>query len=367
MFAGLKKRLRFVFYTLMTTTHPYDFGTIPPQNTIIFEPEIDLRRSTRSQPAGTYLGDILKYCPHGSGEAVVTKMEYRKMGPRNACHEFLVCYVEDRRKIHGRVAVIRIEHCGVVNPTQIPQGESRSSLTSMSSSSSDSFFGIGAQDRFTIRCVPEIEPTDSRLLSTLYFRGPSLMVEELAVATRVASEASERYHVITNQCLWFALLIWNIICQVKAGEFREVAVDKNGMGTFSGIPLLHEDASSIFWFSSPNKLPTIISTYKAQWKKWVLDIEAKKVEKEAPAKEILTVRQEVEAMRQEVKAVRQEAEAVRQEKLRIFERIAKNESQREENRRESEERQKEIERQRLEIERQREEILELRALRKPAV
>ncbi len=157
MFERLKKRLRFLFYTAMTTAHPYDFGTVPPQNTIIFQPEIDLRRNTRSQPAGTYLDYILKYCPHGSGEAVVTKMEYRKMGPRNACHEFLVCYVEDRRKIRGRVAVIRIECCSVVDPTQTPQGESRSSLTSVSSSSSQpsgSFFGIGAQDRFTITCAP---------------------------------------------------------------------------------------------------------------------------------------------------------------------------------------------------------------------
>ncbi len=54
------------------------------------------------------------------------------------------------------------------------------------------------------------------------------MVEELAVATRVASEASERYHIVTNQCLWFALLIWNIICQVKAGEFARSPLIRMG-------------------------------------------------------------------------------------------------------------------------------------------
>ncbi len=280
MFAGLKKRLRFLFYTAMTTVHPYDFSTVPPQNTIIFQPETGLRKYSRSQPAGTYLGDVLQYCPHGSGEAVVTRMEYRKMGPRNACHEFLVCYVEDRRKIHGRVAVIRIERCGVVDPPQTPQGrESRSSSRSVSISSSKpsgSLFGI-AEDKFTITCTPEVEPTDSRLLSTLHFHGASLVVEELAVATRVASEADERYHVVTNQCLRFALLIWNIICCVKKGNFDEDARDKNKMGTFSGIPLLHRDASSIFGSPSDTTLPAMISTYNAQWKKWLLDIEAKKM------------------------------------------------------------------------------------------
>lgn len=85
----------------MTTIHPYDFSSSPPQNTILFEPDTNLRKKPRSQSAGYYLSDILKYCPYGSGEAMVTKMEYRKMGAKNTCHEFLVCYVEDRRKIHG--------------------------------------------------------------------------------------------------------------------------------------------------------------------------------------------------------------------------------------------------------------------------
>lgn len=55
------------------------------------------------------------------------------------------------------------------------------------------------------------------------------------------------------------------------------ARDKDKMGTFSGIPLLHHNPSSIFWFSSSDKLTAIISTYNAQWKKWLLDIEAKKM------------------------------------------------------------------------------------------
>ncbi len=102
------------------------------------------------------------------------------------------------------------------------------------------------------------------------------MVEELAVATRVASEASERYHIVTNQCLWFALLIWNIICQVKAGEFREVAVDKNGMGTFS-VSRSYTRMHLVFSGFRPQQIAHHNSTCEVQWKKWVLDIEAKKM------------------------------------------------------------------------------------------
>lgn len=74
------------------------------------------------------------------------------------------------------------------------------------------------------------------------------------MATRVASEVDKQYHVVTNQCLWFALLIWNIVCHVKDGNFHEVTCEKDKMGTFSGLLLLHANASSIFWFKSPGKL-----------------------------------------------------------------------------------------------------------------
>ncbi|KAK0191934.1 hypothetical protein F5146DRAFT_999192 [Armillaria mellea] len=264
-------------------------------------------------------------------------MEYRKMGAKNACHEFLVCYVEDRRKIHGWVAIITIERCGVVDAPQRPQGgEPQASSTSLSCNSSTSLSSnssipsgsrsskpLGslcgtAEDKFTITCAPEVKPVKSRLLSTLYFNHSSLVVEELAVATKVASEVDKQYHIVTNQCLWFAFLIWNIVCHVKDGDFCKVALEKDRMGTFSGLPLLHADASSIFWFKVRGKLADIIGTYHTQWKQWVLDIEAKKMEKEAPAKELSEVikrqQEEIEMQRLEIEQQQKEISDLRVDK-----------------------------------------------------
>ncbi|KAK0185375.1 hypothetical protein F5146DRAFT_1143834 [Armillaria mellea] len=315
----------------MTTIHPYNFSTDPPQNTIIFEPDTDLRKNSRSQLAGNYLGDILKYCPYGSGKAIVTKMEYHKMGAKNTCHEFLVCYAEDRHKIHGQVAIITIECCGIVDAPQRPQGgEPQASLTSLSCNSltslscnsltflsSNSSIPSGShsskpsgslcsttEDKFRITCAPKVKPVKLWLLSTLYFDHSSLVVEELAVATKVASEVDKQYHIVTNQCLWFTFLIWNIVCHVKDSDFCKVALEKDRMGTFSGLLLLHTNASSIFWFKAHGKLADIIGTYHMQWKQWVLDIKAKKMEKEALAKELSEVikrqQEEIEMQRLEI-------------------------------------------------------------------
>ncbi|KAK0187047.1 hypothetical protein F5146DRAFT_1004015 [Armillaria mellea] len=292
----------------MMTTLPFVFSTVPSQNTFIFEPDAGIRQCPRSQLAAGYLADLLRYCLYGSGEAVVMKIKYHRMGSKNTFHKFLLCYVHDKCQTHGWEAVIRIECSSVVDAPQKSQGEgsspslsskSSTSLSSNSSKPSGCLYGI-ADNTFTITSSPDAEAIKSWLLSTLHFIDSNLVVKELAVATKVTTEAETHYHFITNQCLWFTLLIWNIISNVKSGAFHETAVDKDSMGTFSGLLLLHDNASSVFGFRAPDKLAKFIGTYHMQWNQWLLDIEGRKLEMETPARELLEVQRENQQQREEI-------------------------------------------------------------------
>ncbi|PBK70673.1 hypothetical protein ARMSODRAFT_1003287 [Armillaria solidipes] len=106
MFSKARKTLQFLFYAVLTSYAPYDFRTIPPENTIIFVPDVICRRDRRSQSARSYFSSVAQHCPYGAGEAVVKKIELMRSS-RIPNHEFLLFYVKDHRNIYasGRLPV----------------------------------------------------------------------------------------------------------------------------------------------------------------------------------------------------------------------------------------------------------------------
>ncbi|KAK0443757.1 hypothetical protein EV421DRAFT_2018899 [Armillaria borealis] len=192
-------------------------------NTVIFETNISARKDRKSQTARFYPSAVAQHCPHRAGEAVIKKIEFMKSS-RVPNHEFLLCYVRDRRNIYDREAVIRIERFSDSAPPQPPLEphvnisalslqppvKDRRSLSSesisgtSSHSSSPSLFGP-ALDLFTITYMPVIAVKDYDVLSTLTFNDNSTFsAEEAVVIAMVASDAADECSVLSHQCYWYA-------------------------------------------------------------------------------------------------------------------------------------------------------------------
>ncbi|PBK70656.1 hypothetical protein ARMSODRAFT_89064 [Armillaria solidipes] len=181
-------------------------------------------------------------------------------------HEFLLCYVRDRRNIYDREAVIRIERFSDSAPPQPPLEphvnisalslqppvKDRRSLSSesisgtSSHSSSPSLFGP-ALDLFTITYMPVIAVKDYDVLSTLTFNDNStFLAEEAAVIAMVASDAADECSVLSHQCYWYTRVIYNIILETQAGKYTKTPLeDDKRMGRRGRVKIVNDAASNI--------------------------------------------------------------------------------------------------------------------------
>ncbi|KAK0488933.1 hypothetical protein IW261DRAFT_1414370 [Armillaria novae-zelandiae] len=275
--------------------------------------------------------DLLKcYCPHGAGEALITKVEYMKSS-RVPNHKFLLCHVKDPQNIRGRDTVIRIERFSDSAPPsereprtdsnlpslQPPAKERRplasESMSDMSShSSSPSLFGQ-ALDVLAIYCMPVIEFKDYDVLSTLTFNDDSTFAsEQAAVMAMVASDAADEYSIISHQCYWYAWVIFNIILETQAGQYTKTPLeDDKHMGRRGKVKIVNDAASNIF-IPPSDTLKRLVHTYLTKWLQWQVDIEGRKNEKDAPLRDAEAAAERERREKLEAEAV---AERERQEKL----------------------------------------------------
>ncbi|KAK0449554.1 uncharacterized protein EV420DRAFT_1564641 [Desarmillaria tabescens] len=322
MFSKAVKSLQFVFYSALTSVAPFDFHTIPPKNTLIFEPNAITRKDRKSQTARYYLSSVAQHCPHGAGEAVVKKMELMKSSwiPN---HEFLLFYVKDRRNIYGREAVIRVE---ILNDSSPPQPESDTTTPSLqpaqgdgrpfpsestphavSHSSSSPPTLRPALDLFTITCMPVISTKDCNILSTLTFNGNSTFsIEEVAAIASVASAAADEQSLLGHQSSWYARMIYSIILETQAGNYTKAPPDKH-MGKHKIV----DDAASNILIPSSDASKQLTQAYLKRWREYLGDIDDRKKVKEEPSIPM------AEAPRREAEADRRETERLRQESLEL--------------------------------------------------
>ncbi len=264
------RHLQFLFYAILTYYAPYDFRTIPPQNYVIFVPDVVDRRYRTRQTARSYLSFIAHGCPHGAGEAVVKKIELMKSS-RIPNHEFLICYVKDHRNIYGREAVIRIERFSdsappywgptrfdIMTPSlgQPPiQDKLSPSSESVSRTSNHALspesFCLPARDRFAITCIPVIPIEDYDILSTLTFTPNSAFtIEEAAVIAMVASAAAEE---CSDTSYPYARVIYNIILESQAGNLKHT----KGKGPLEDIVTSKQ----------------LTQTYVEKWREFQVDVQ----------------------------------------------------------------------------------------------
>ncbi|KAK0204149.1 hypothetical protein DFS33DRAFT_1275219 [Desarmillaria ectypa] len=310
---------------------PFDFHTIPPENTIIFEPDVSARKDRKSQTARSYLSSVAQHCPHGVGEAVVKKIEFMKSS-RIPNHEFLLCYVKDHRNIRGREAVIRIERLndsaslqplpepqsGTTKPSLQPPVNDRHSLSesishTSSHSSSHSLSGP-ALDLFTITSMPVIATKDSNVLSTLTFNDNSTFAaEEAAAIAMVASDAADEYSVLSHQCYWYARVVYNIILETQAGNYTKAPLeDDKRMGKHMGMKIVNDAASNILIPPSDTS-KHLTQTYIRKWRELSEDIDDRKKKKEEPIRKAEAAQRGEEAAKRDAESAKRVAEAAQRE------------------------------------------------------
>ncbi|KAK0227815.1 hypothetical protein IW262DRAFT_1347339 [Armillaria fumosa] len=328
MFLETRNSIRSILYSLMS------YHTPPPsKNTIIFEPDRAARKHAKSLSAHHYLTDVARNCPHGVGEAVVEKIEFKKSSEKPN-HEFLLCYVKDRN-VPSRKAFIRIERWSDGTHAHTPDEESaenssprrstfsideaaRRVSTSAIQSSSASFYGT-AYDRFTISCDCASVKRYDITLSTLIFGDLNFTADEAAMISRIASDCADKYNAITHQCYWYARVIYNIIQETQSGHFKKTPPeDDKRMGTWHGtMKLVNNDASNIF-INASHHPKRLTETYSLkEWPEWVKHIEKRKLEVDEPRREIERGKREIERGDQEREELRRQLTKERKEKAEL--------------------------------------------------
>ncbi|KAK0232189.1 hypothetical protein EDD85DRAFT_939155 [Armillaria nabsnona] len=209
---------------------------------------------------------VAQHCPPRAGEAVIKKIEFMKSS-RVPNHEFLLCYIKDRRNISGKEAVIRIERFSDSAPPQPPlEPHVNISAPSLQPLSSPSLFGP-ALDLFTITYMPVIAVKDHDVLSTLTFNDNSTFsAEEAAViGDRPASYAGDEYSVLSHQCHWYAWVTYNIILETQAGTSTKTSLeDDKRMGRRGRVKIVNDAASNILIPPSDTS-KQLAQTYLAKW------------------------------------------------------------------------------------------------------
>ncbi|KAK0185955.1 hypothetical protein F5146DRAFT_1068640 [Armillaria mellea] len=323
MFFETRNSLRSILYSLMSYPTPPS-----AKNTIIFESDRAARKHAKSLSAHHYLTDVARNCPHGVGEAVVEKIEFRKSSEKPN-HEFLLCYVKDR-SVSGRRAIIRIERWSdstngdTLDEEPAENSSPRRSTFSIDEaarsaiqSSSASFYGT-AYDRFTISCDCASVKRSDLTLSTLTFGDSSFTADEAAMISRIASDCADKYNAITHQCYWYARVIYNVIQETQSGHYKKTpSQDDKRMGLWRGtMKLVNDDASNIFIDAShhPKQLTEI---YNKEWPEWIEHIEKRKLEVDEPRREIERGKREIERVDQERAELQRQLAKERKEKAEL--------------------------------------------------
>ncbi len=337
MFFETRNSIRSILYSLMSYHTP-----APSKNTIIFEPDRAARKHAKSLSAHHYLTDVARNCPHGVGEAVVEKIEFRKSSEKPN-HEFLLCYVKDRN-VPSRKAVIRIERWSDSTHAHTPDEEpaenssprrstfsideaARRVSTSAIQSSSASFYGT-AYDRFTISCDCASVKRSDLTLSTLTFGDSSFTADEAATISRIASDCADKYNAITHQCYWYARVIYNVIQETQSGHFMKTPPeDDKRMGTWHGtMKLVNNDASNIF-INASHHPKRLTETYFKEWPEWMEHIEKRKLVRSPfvvrGVLQLTVALQEVDEPRREIERRQREIERGHQEREELQRQLAK--------------------------------------------
>ncbi|PBK83150.1 hypothetical protein ARMGADRAFT_1038128 [Armillaria gallica] len=295
MFFETRNSIRSILYSLMSYHTP-----APSKNTIIFEPDRAARKHAKSLSAHHYLTDVARNCPHGVGEAVVEKIEFRKSSEKPN-HEFLLCYVKDRN-VPSRKAVIRIERWSDSTHAHTPDEEpaenssprrstfsideaARRVSTSAIQSSSASFYGT-AYDRFTISC------------DCASFHGRSAGSPAIAPINITLSLTS--------------------VIETQSGHFKKTPPeDDKRMGTWHGtMKLVNNDASNIF-INASHHPKRLTETYFKELPEWIEHIEKRKLEVDEPRREIERRQREIERGHQEREELQRQLAKERKEKAEL--------------------------------------------------
>ncbi|PBK62947.1 hypothetical protein ARMSODRAFT_980362 [Armillaria solidipes] len=235
-------------------------------------------KGAKSQSACSYLTSVTRFCPRGVGDAVITKLEFKK----SSKSRFLLLYIKDRTAA-GRKAVIRID-CRT--EAQAPDQEKVSCLSSHSTSleASPSLHGF-----FTITADVNTKRSD-RTLSTLTFDDDSTFsADEAAMICKITSDFAQEDNIIG---LWYAWMIYNVIQQTQKGHFTKTPVeDDRRIGLHSGV----NKGASVPSFDTLQRLAEI---YREEWPKWMADIEKKKQEMDEEERRWKETEQEVTWLKQ---------------------------------------------------------------------
>ncbi|SJL16109.1 uncharacterized protein ARMOST_19627 [Armillaria ostoyae] len=275
MFSKARKTLQFLFYAVLTSYAPYDFRTIPPENTIIFVPDVICRRDRRSQTARSYFSSVAQHCPYGAGEAIVKKIEFSSSTLRRN-HSLILTpphlpwvtpIVQDRRSLSSESASI--------------------SRTGSHSPSPESLY-VPANGLFTITCMPVILIEDYDILSTLTFKHNSrFAIEEAAV---IASAAAEECSIPSYL---YDRVIYNIILESQAGNLKYT----------KGKAPPEDIATS----------KQLTQTYIEKWREFRVDIQERIEVREDSMRRMEEARRQTEAYQREIERMKQELEVLREE------------------------------------------------------
>ncbi|KAK0455166.1 uncharacterized protein EV420DRAFT_1644815 [Desarmillaria tabescens] len=261
---------------------PYTAHTLPdPQNTIIFEIDTIARREPRLMSAYQYLVDVKRYCHNGVGEALVTKIEFRK-STGSPQHEFLLCYVKDRN-VPERKVFIRLERfndntsSGRENKPPLPLPATELLSLDALHSSSPSSFGK-ARDTLTITCDINVKDSDT-VLSTLTFDDDSdFTFDEAAMMCKIASDCANEYSVVSHQCFWYAGVIYKIVQETYMGRVEEMTGEDNRRrGKGKGVRIVSREVANRF-IPRCHTSEVLAEIHAKQWSEWAGDIEAAKEE-----------------------------------------------------------------------------------------
>ncbi|KAK0455172.1 uncharacterized protein EV420DRAFT_1481428 [Desarmillaria tabescens] len=256
------------------TAAPASF-TPPPENTIIFEVDSAARRSTKSQSAYSYLTSVARYCPRGVGDAVVTKIEFRK-SPKPPNHEFILLYVKDR-----------------IVPGSKPREGSSLSLDSTKFDYSPDASLSTEHDFFIITSDVNTKRSD-HILSTLTFDDDSTFTaDEAAMICKIASDFSQHF---SHQ---YARVIYNVIQKTQKGHFTKKSAEDDRCMVSNG--------ASISYFDR------LAEIYCEEWPKWMADIEKRKREMDEEEKRWKENEQELVKVENSTMELKQELNRLKEE------------------------------------------------------